>query len=586
MSATCYGGFRHHPRLGLCNSRIVCLSESGGGERWQVLKRVDEELSKGDERAALSLVKDLQGKPGGLRCFGAARQIPQRLYSLEELRLNGIETVSLLSPVDATLGSIERNLQIAALSGGVAAWNVLNLNPQQILYISLGLLFLLTFDSVAFNGGFGALILDTIGHTLSEKYHNRVTQHEAGHFLIAYLLGILPRGYTLTSLEALRRKDHLMFKLGQHLWTLSSSRKLYLNCVHPIGVYCKIFRIVFYFFRGCWTWVFGPPPNNPLSHLVLDLALHRPLPNNFTLANKAAHLLAREALSLSGYREWLDHPPMFLCNVNKGQVSATMLNRFSCIALAGVATEYLLFGCAEGGFTDINQVYTVTLHFHFPSDADFYTLPRIISSFGPVTIKSHPHLVRSQCGVYPVHILGAIRRGLPIVHPQAAGYPCTPSAHPMHKVPSLTPSRSGLLLSWVYPVHILKLRVTQCTPSAHPVHMAVGLSTAKPGVYTEKGRFSGEMGCTEHYTHSAPPRECPSKACRGNYRVYRVKSLPLSNEFQANTRPMNLPAKAHRDVNQPRFPITGRNAQVSRGIRSLASRPESSPLLPMQYDAM
>ncbi|WMV17227.1 hypothetical protein MTR67_010612 [Solanum verrucosum] len=33
-----------------------------------------------------------------------------------------------------------------------------------------------------------------------------------------------------------------------------------------------------------------------------------------------------------------------------------MLNRFSCIALAGVATEYLLFGYAEGGLSDINQL--------------------------------------------------------------------------------------------------------------------------------------------------------------------------------------------------------------------------------------
>ncbi|CAN4082828.1 unnamed protein product [Withania somnifera] len=68
------------------------------------------------------LEQDLQGKPGGLRCFGAARQVPQRLYSLDELRLNGIETVSLLSPVDATLGAIERNLQIAAVLSGSAAW--------------------------------------------------------------------------------------------------------------------------------------------------------------------------------------------------------------------------------------------------------------------------------------------------------------------------------------------------------------------------------------------------------------------------------------------------------------------------------
>lgn len=33
-----------------------------------------------------------------------------------------------------------------------------------------------------------------------------------------------------------------------------------------------------------------------------------------------------------------------------------MLNRFSCIALAGVATEYVLYGYAEGGLADINQL--------------------------------------------------------------------------------------------------------------------------------------------------------------------------------------------------------------------------------------
>lgn len=38
-----------------------------------------------------------------------------------------------------------------------------------------------------------------------------------------------------------------------------------------------------------------------------------------------------------------------------------MLNRFSCIALAGVATEYLLFGYAEGGLSDINQVYVIPM---------------------------------------------------------------------------------------------------------------------------------------------------------------------------------------------------------------------------------
>ncbi|VFQ61524.1 unnamed protein product [Cuscuta campestris] len=238
-AACCYVGSVSLLRpCGWCNFRTVGSSQFGGGLRRRVLKEVDNELSKGDDRAALSLVKEFQGIPGGLRGFGAARQIPQRLYSLDELRVNGIETASLLSPADATLGAIERNLQIAAISGGVAALNVLHFNPQQILTVSLGLLFLWTFDSVSFNGGLSALILDTIGHTLSPKYHNRVIQDGS--------------------------------------------------------------------------------------------------------------------LNVQAGTAFVDFE--FIEEVNKGRVSATMLNRFSCVALAGVATEYLLFGCAEGGLADINQL--------------------------------------------------------------------------------------------------------------------------------------------------------------------------------------------------------------------------------------
>ncbi|KAL9994028.1 putative peptidase M41 [Helianthus debilis subsp. tardiflorus] len=67
---------------------------------------------------------------------------------------------------------------------------------------------------VAFAGGFSSLVLDTIGHNISQKYHNRVIQHEAGHFLIAYMLGILPKGYTLSSLEAFQREGSLNVQAG------------------------------------------------------------------------------------------------------------------------------------------------------------------------------------------------------------------------------------------------------------------------------------------------------------------------------------------------------------------------------------
>ncbi|KAK4282839.1 hypothetical protein QN277_014167 [Acacia crassicarpa] len=244
-------------------SRARCSAEVGVSTR-QLLQQLDKELAKGDDRAALALVKDLQGKPGGLRCFGAARQVPQRLYTLDELRLNGIEAPSLLSPVDATLGSIERNLQIAAILGGLAAWNAIG---QQVFYVALGLLFLWTLDSVSFYGGLGNLLLDTVGHTFSQKYHNRVIQHEAGHFLIAYLVGILPKGYALTSLDALKKEGSLNVQAGTA---------------------CVDFE--------------------------------------------------------------------FVEEVNAGKVSATALNKFSCIALAGVAAEYLIYGIAEGGLDDIRKL--------------------------------------------------------------------------------------------------------------------------------------------------------------------------------------------------------------------------------------
>ncbi|XP_076928440.1 uncharacterized protein LOC143592392 [Bidens hawaiensis] len=262
------------------NVKIIAASSSEAGvsgelKRSLLLEQVDKELSKGDDRAALALVKDLHSQPGGLKAFGAAQQVPQKLYSLNELKLNGIETASLLAPKDNTLGTIERNLLIAAFLGFVSAWNAFDFGPEELLYISLGIFFIWTLDSVAFAGGFSSLVLDTIGHNISEKYHNRVIQHEAGHFLIAYLLGILPKGYTLSSLEAFQKEGSLNVQAGT----------------------------VFVDFE-------------------------------------------------------------FTQQISEGRVTATMLNKFSCIALAGVATEYLLYGYAEGGLADVN------------------TLDRLLSSLG------------------------------------------------------------------------------------------------------------------------------------------------------------------------------------------------------------
>ena len=57
-------------------------------------------------------------------------------------------------------------------------------------------------SQIANGGGLEALALDTAGRVVNQSYGERVALHESGHFLVAYMLGWLPRAYTLSSLDA------------------------------------------------------------------------------------------------------------------------------------------------------------------------------------------------------------------------------------------------------------------------------------------------------------------------------------------------------------------------------------------------
>ena len=58
---------------------------------------------------------------------------------------------------------------------------------------------------VANRGGLEALALDAAAHAVFAGYGQRIAAHEAAHFLVAYLLGLLPKRYTLSSLDAFQR---------------------------------------------------------------------------------------------------------------------------------------------------------------------------------------------------------------------------------------------------------------------------------------------------------------------------------------------------------------------------------------------
>ncbi|XP_023515950.1 uncharacterized protein LOC111779959 isoform X2 [Cucurbita pepo subsp. pepo] len=136
-------------------------SGDGAAKRRRALKLVDRALSKRQYKSALSLVKQLQGKPYGLRAFGAAKQITKRPSAMDNLSLQPL--------VDSILDSIQPCLQISAEK----------------------------LESLIAEGRYPS--------RCEEEEHLICAQHEAGHFLVGYLMGVLPKQYEVPSIQALRQ---------------------------------------------------------------------------------------------------------------------------------------------------------------------------------------------------------------------------------------------------------------------------------------------------------------------------------------------------------------------------------------------
>ncbi|NES23411.1 MAG: ATP-dependent Zn protease [Symploca sp. SIO3E6] len=69
---------------------------------------------------------------------------------------------------------------------------------------TMGVLSLATLDTLGFQGKGVTILLDLVAGTKSQ-YRDRILHHEAGHFLVAYLLDIPITGYTLTAWEAFKQ---------------------------------------------------------------------------------------------------------------------------------------------------------------------------------------------------------------------------------------------------------------------------------------------------------------------------------------------------------------------------------------------
>jgi hypothetical protein len=91
------------------------------------------------------------------------------------------------------------SLTISALVGPL-----LNISPLIPTMTTLVILGLTTVDTLSFQSKGITLLLDSLSPI---EHRQRIINHEAGHFLAAYFLGIPISGYTLTAWEAFKQKQ-------------------------------------------------------------------------------------------------------------------------------------------------------------------------------------------------------------------------------------------------------------------------------------------------------------------------------------------------------------------------------------------
>lgn len=80
---------------------------------------------------------------------------------------------------------------------------LLNISPNAVAIVLTACAGLLALDRYGWQGKGGNLVVDLVSGQSSE-YRQRILHHEAGHFLVAHLLGIPVQSYTLSAWEGIK----------------------------------------------------------------------------------------------------------------------------------------------------------------------------------------------------------------------------------------------------------------------------------------------------------------------------------------------------------------------------------------------
>lgn len=95
-------------------------------------------------------------------------------------------------------------ISVFAMTLSVLLGPLINLSPAVVAIATFVILGLATLDSFTWQGQGATLLLDWLAN-LDPNHRARVLRHEAGHFLVAYLLAIPVTGYAKSAWEAFQQ---------------------------------------------------------------------------------------------------------------------------------------------------------------------------------------------------------------------------------------------------------------------------------------------------------------------------------------------------------------------------------------------
>jgi hypothetical protein len=149
----------------------------------------------------------------GFSSFGTVEQAEKKAWNLVDLKEAGIDFEALLQ-LDDSVAAARRGVLTAITLGGLVL--ILLLNPPALVVNLLGgsIIAGALLDNLVNSGAFQSLVAESIASSTNSEYDNRVVQHEAARFLVGYLIGVLPKAYSVSTSEALDKYESTQIKPG------------------------------------------------------------------------------------------------------------------------------------------------------------------------------------------------------------------------------------------------------------------------------------------------------------------------------------------------------------------------------------